>query len=67
MEPKDLTQIIKDCSPGEWVALSMDRTKILGRGKTAQDAKDAAVKAGQERVILFHVPFPNIGIAAPIS
>jgi len=67
MEPNDLTNIIKDASPGEWIALSMDSTRILGRGKTAEDAKNSALSAGAGQVVLFHVPFPNIGIAAPVS
>jgi hypothetical protein len=64
MEPKDLTSVLKGATPGEWLALSMDRTTILGRGETAQGAKRAAVEAGHSQVVLFCVPLPSMGIAA---
>jgi len=64
MEPRDLTAVLKNATPGEWVALSMDRTRIVGQGKTAQDARKAASAAGEREVILLLVPFPNVGIAA---
>jgi hypothetical protein len=64
MEPNDLTLVLKDSAPGEWVALSMDQSRIVGRGKTAEGAKQAAVENGQTEVVLLYVPFPSIGIAA---
>jgi len=64
MEPKDLTAVLRDATPGDWVALSMDRTRVIGRGKTAAEAKRAATETGEQAVVLLHVPFPNIGIAA---
>jgi hypothetical protein len=64
MKPKDLTSVLKDATPGEWVALSMDQSRIVGQGKTAEDAKRAAVESGQTDVVLLYVPFPSIGIAA---
>ncbi len=64
MEKKDLTSVLKDAAPGEWVALPMDRTRIVGRGKTAEEAKRAATETGEQAVVLLHVPFPNIRIAA---
>lgn len=64
MEPKDLTPVLKGATPGEWLALSMDRTRVLGRGATAQLAKQSAVQAGHKEVVLFNVPLPSIGIAA---
>ncbi|MFI5118097.1 MAG: hypothetical protein ACHP8B_15505 [Terriglobales bacterium] len=42
----------------------MDRTRVIGRGKTAEEAKRAATETGEQAVVLLHVPFPNIGIAA---
>jgi len=65
MQPKDLTSVLKGANPGEWVALSMDRTRILGRGKTPDDAKNAAIRDGNVDVVLFYVPLPTVGIAAP--
>jgi hypothetical protein len=64
MEPKDLTPVLKGATPGEWLALSMDRTAVLGRGDTSQAAKKAAIQAGHQQVILFCVPLPNVGVAA---
>ena len=65
MEPRDLTFVLRDATPGEWLALSMDCTNIVGRGETPEAAKRAAVDAGHERIVLFCVPLPTIGIAAP--
>jgi hypothetical protein len=64
MEPKDLSTVLKGATPGDWVALSMDRTEVLGRGDTSQAAKKAATEAGHQQVILFCVPLPNVGVAA---
>ena len=65
MQPKDLTTVLKGAKPGEWLALSMDRTQLVGRGDSPQAATDSAKKAGHENIVLFHVPLPNVGIAAP--
>ena len=49
MQPRDLTGVLKDETPGEWVALSMDEKRILGRGKTPEEAKEAATQAGEKQ------------------
>lgn len=65
MEPRDLTPVLKGATPGEWLALSMDLTKILGRGETVSAAKQAAADAGYDQIVLFCVPPPGVGVAAP--
>jgi hypothetical protein len=67
MQPKDLTSVLKGAKPGEWLALSMDRTTILARGETPQAASKNANDAGHSKFVLFHVPLPSVGIAASIS
>jgi hypothetical protein len=63
MEPRDLTPVLKGATPGEWLALSMDHEKILGRGETIFAAKKAAAEAGHEDIVLFCVPEPGVGVA----
>jgi hypothetical protein len=64
MQPKDLTSVLKGAKPGEWLALSMDGTRILGRGDSPQQAAKSAKEAGHDKIVLFNVPLPTVGIAA---
>lgn len=52
----DLREVLKDAPIGEWIALSSDRTKIVGTGKTLEEALDAAKKAGEADPIVLKVP-----------
>lgn len=52
----DLSKVLKDAPIGEWIALSRDRTKILGTGKTLEEALNAAKKTGEEDPIVLKVP-----------
>ena len=67
MKPRDLSLVLKDAPPGEWVALSLDETRIVGHGKTIDEAVKDAKEAGEERHILIRIPLPNIGIVASIA
>jgi hypothetical protein len=52
----DLREVLKDAPIGEWIALSRDRTKIMGTGKTLEEALNAARQAGESGPIVFKVP-----------
>ena len=66
MKPKDLSSVLKDAPAGEWIALSLDETRIVGHGDTMEDAVESAKAAGEEQHILIKMPLPNMGIAAPV-
>lgn len=55
MEPIDFATILKDTTPGEFVALSKTR-KIVGRGKTLEEALEAAKTNGESDPLAFKVP-----------
>jgi hypothetical protein len=55
----DMTQVLKDAPVGEWIALSKDRSEILGTGKTLQQAIDAAKNKGEADPIVLKVPSVN--------
>ena len=52
--PIDLTKLLKPYI-GEWVALSHDETRVLGHGKTIDEAL-AHVKKEEGRPLLMKVP-----------
>jgi len=55
----DMTQVLKDAPAGEWIALSKDRSEILGTGKTLQQAIEAAKNKGEADPIVLKVPSVN--------
>jgi len=54
--PLDLTGVLKDAPIGEWIALSKDISKIVGTGKTLEDALKAAREAGETEPTVMKVP-----------
>ena len=67
MTPRDLSLVLKDAPPGEWIALSLDKTRVVGHGETIDKAVKAAQDAGEDQHILIKMPMPNVGIAASIT
>ncbi len=65
MKPRDLSVVLRDAPPGEWIALSADESSIMGHGETIEDAVRAANDAGESKPVLVKMPLPNIGLAAP--
>lgn len=59
--PTDLTKLLAPYK-GEWVALSHDERKVLGHGKTIEEALAAAKRVSQERPVLLRVP-GDVGFA----
>lgn len=53
--PIDLTHLLAPYK-GEWVTLSQDETRILGHGKTIEEALAMAKGKEEERPLLIKVP-----------
>ncbi len=53
--PIDLTKLLAPYK-GEWVALSHDEKRVLGHGKTIEEALSMARKAEEGRPLLIKVP-----------
>lgn len=51
----DFTTILKDATPGEFVAVSKNQ-KIVGSGKTREEATEAAKNNGENDPLVFKVP-----------
>lgn len=55
INPADLSRILKKYS-NEWIALSNDQRRVLGRGKHPRDAYKKAVAKGEDKPILLRAP-----------
>ena len=53
--PVDLTKLLAPYK-GEWVALSHDEQRVLGHGKTIDEALAGAKKCGEYRPIIIKAP-----------
>ena len=62
MSPKTLKQLKKYAN--KWVALTHPDNKVVGSGKDAVEASQAAEKKGYKEVVLFRV-FPVDGYYIP--
>jgi hypothetical protein len=58
MKAIDMTPIMKKY-PGYFVALSYDRKKVLGKGRTPEEALKEANKKGYKDPILTKIPYEN--------
>jgi hypothetical protein len=58
MKAIDMTPIIRKY-PGYFVALSYDRKKVLGKGRTPEEALKQANKKGYKNPILTRIPYEN--------
>ncbi len=58
MKAIDMTPIMKKY-PGYFVALSHDRKKVLGKGRTPEEALKEANKKGYKDPILTRIPYEN--------
>ena len=58
--PIDLTKLLKPYK-GQWVALSQDEKRILGHGKSLDEALAAARKVEEGRPLLVKVPDESVG------
>jgi len=58
MKAIDMTPIIKKY-PGYFVALSYDRKRVLGKGRTPEEAIREANRKGYKDPILTKIPYEN--------
>jgi hypothetical protein len=58
MKAIDMTPIIKKY-PGYFVALSHNRKKVLGKGRTPEEALKEANKKGYKDPLLTRIPYDN--------
>lgn len=56
MAPLDLTEVLKNAPPGDWIALSNDEKRIVATGKTLDETVKAAKQAGEAHPIVLKVP-----------
>ena len=61
MKGIDMTAVFKDAPRGQWLALSWKLDKIVGTGKTVEEAIEAARKNGEAHPILTAAP-PACGL-----
>ena len=64
MKIKDLAKVMRSAPADRWVALSRDRKRILGSGKTVAAAVRQAQKTGESHPLIVKSPQRNSGIAA---
>jgi len=48
----DLTAVLKNVPPGTWVALARQENKVVGTGKTVEEALASAKKNGEDSPLL---------------
>jgi hypothetical protein len=64
--PRDLSIVLKDAPPGAWVALSHDKTRIVGTGTSIRAAAFEAQLKGEADPILIRMPLEGEGLAAGV-
>jgi len=52
----DMTTVLRDAPAEKWIALSGDQTKIVGEGKTPEEAIRAAEDNGVPHAFVMKVP-----------
>lgn len=56
MAPLDLTEVLKNAPPGDWIALSNDEKRIVATGRTLDETVKAAKESGEAHPIVLKVP-----------
>jgi len=67
MAPRDLSAVLKDAPPGAWVALSHDKTHVVGTAKSIEAASLQAQFNGESDPVLIKIPLEDEGIAASMK
>ncbi|HEX4485952.1 MAG TPA: hypothetical protein VH088_06775 [Terriglobales bacterium] len=47
MLPIDLSEVLKNAPAGDWLALSQDQERLVGTGKTVEEAIRSALQHGE--------------------
>jgi hypothetical protein len=66
VRPRDLSVVLKDAPPGAWVALSKDKSQVVGTGVTMRAAAYQAQLKGENEPLLIRTPPEDEGIAAAV-
>jgi hypothetical protein len=54
--PKTLRQFISEQTPGDWIAISLERNYVVGLGASKEEAREKAEADGYYSLILLRVP-----------
>jgi hypothetical protein len=65
--PRDLSGVLKDAPPGAWVALSVDKTRIVGTGDSIKAATLQAHLSGEKGPVLIRMPLEGEGLVAGVK
>ncbi|MGA2356928.1 MAG: hypothetical protein ABSG02_20730 [Terriglobales bacterium] len=65
--PRDLSGILKDAPPGAWVALSRDKTHVVGTAISIEAASVQAQFNGEPDPVLIKIPLEDDGMAAGVK
>jgi hypothetical protein len=64
--PQELSRVLGTAPPGSWVALSHDKTRVVGTGVSAQAAVYQAQLQGELAPVLVQMPLDGEEIAAGV-
>ncbi len=64
---RDLSTLLKDSPAGAWVALSHDKTRVVGTSKSIEAASLQAQFNGELAPVLIKIPLEYEGIAAGVK
>jgi len=62
--PQELSRVLGTAPPGSWVALSHDKTRVVGTGVSAQAAVYQAQLQGESAPVLVQMPMEGEEMAA---
>ena len=63
-KPQDPNRVLRTAPPGSWVALSEDKTRVVGTGVSAQAAIYQAKLQGEFAPVLIQMPVQGEEMAA---
>jgi len=64
--PQELNRVLGTAPPGSWVALSHDKTRVVGTGVSAQAAVYQAQMQGEFAPVLIQMPSEDSDMAVTI-
>ncbi|GAC1635570.1 MAG: hypothetical protein NVS9B14_12950 [Candidatus Acidiferrum sp.] len=56
MSPEARVKALREAEPGSWVAFAADESRVVAKGKTYEEAVEAAEKAGESEPVITRVP-----------
>ena len=56
MSPETRIKVLREAEPGTWIAFSEDESRVVGRGKSYDEAVQAAEVAGEKEPVITVVP-----------